>query len=308
MNFLLKCLFILILSFLINCKNGTSHEAKDNVKADSLVEKTAPFESIDSIDHLKYTWKNELLSEQTIKNVIKCPDNYFRIEAIKGSFADWLRHLPLKDTDSKVYLYNGDLKSNQNVHEAVIDIDVGKRDLQQCADAVMRLRAEYFYGKEAFSKIHFNYTSGDKVAFDDWMKGKKPIINGNSVSFSAETNNVDNSYANFKKYLTSVFSYSGTASLSKEMIIVDVENMQIGDIFIQGGFPGHAVIVVDMAINQAGEKLFLLAQSYMPAQEIHILKNYNNTDLSPWYSVDFGEVLETPEWTFMRSDLKSFRD
>ena len=45
--------------------------------------------------------------------------------------------------------------------------------------------------------------------------------------------------------------------------------MQIGDVLIQGGSPGHAVIVVDMAENPAtGEKLYLLAQSYMPAQDI----------------------------------------
>lgn len=35
-------------------------------------------------------------------------------------------------------LYNGSQKPNQSVHYAVFDIDVGKEDLQQCADAVMR--------------------------------------------------------------------------------------------------------------------------------------------------------------------------
>jgi hypothetical protein len=40
-----------------------------------------------------------------------------------------------------VLLYNGAPKFRQDVHAAVIDIDVGTRDLQQCADATMRLRA-----------------------------------------------------------------------------------------------------------------------------------------------------------------------
>ena len=46
----------------------------------------------------------------------------------------------------------------------------------------------------------------------------------------------------------------------------ELSEMQIGDVFIRGGSPGHCVIVVDMAVHQeTGEKLFMLAQSYMPA-------------------------------------------
>lgn len=48
-------------------------------------------------------------------------------------------------------------------------------------------------------------------------------------------------------------------------------------------------------------------QSYMPAQDMHILRNPLNADLSPWYAEDFGEVLQTPEWTFDASDLKRFQ-
>jgi hypothetical protein len=44
----------------------------------------------------------------------------------------------------------------------------------------------------------------------------------------------------------------------------------------------------------------------MPAQEIQILKNPNNSSLSPWYAVDFGTSLQTPEWTFSSSQLKRF--
>jgi Domain of unknown function (4846) len=51
--------------------------------------------------------------------------------------------LPLRDGRGTVYLNDGRAKPNQALHVAVIAIDTGKRDLQQCADAVIRLRAEY---------------------------------------------------------------------------------------------------------------------------------------------------------------------
>ncbi len=88
---------------------------------------------------------------------------------------------------------------------------------------------------------------------------------------------------------------------------MSIDKMKIGDVFIQGGSPGHAVIVVDLAVNpRTKEKIFLIAQSYMPAQEIQILKNPNDNRISPWYSVRFGEILETPEWTFRKNNLKRF--
>ncbi len=105
-----------------------------------------------------------------------------------------------------------------------------------------------------------------------------------------------------------VYTYAGTASLSTELKSVPVAQMQIGDVFIHGGFPGHAAIVVDMAVNpRTGKKAFLLVQGFMPAQEAHLLKNLNDARMSPWYPVDFGATLHTPLWDFAKGELKRFR-
>lgn len=104
-----------------------------------------------------------------------------------------------------------------------------------------------------------------------------------------------------------VFAYSSTLSLDEELKSVNRDDMQIGDVFIKGGSPGHCAIVVDMAENKTtGEKLFMLAQSYMPAQQTQLLINPNDENLSPWYSLDFGGTLNTPEWTFSKEQLKRF--
>jgi hypothetical protein len=104
-----------------------------------------------------------------------------------------------------------------------------------------------------------------------------------------------------------IFSYAGTLSLAKELKPVSMKDIQIGDVFIQGGSPGHAVVVIDMVENKdTGERRFLLAQSYMPAQEIHVLKNMANADGSPWYSNFLEGDVSTPEWGFRVEDLKRF--
>lgn len=240
-----------------------------------------------------------------ISDRIDVPEGFDRIATEEGSFGDYLRSLPLKPHGSPVLYFNGDIKSAE-VHVAVLDIDVGDRDLQQCADAVMRLRAEYLYSKGEFEKIHFNFTNGFRVDYSKWMQGNRVVINGNKTTWVKKTNELTD-YQSFRKYLDIVFAYAGTASLAKELNSVTIEDMQIGDVFIKGGSPGHCVIIVDMAINKkTDEKLFLLAQSYMPAQDIHLLKNLNNEDGNPWYSLKDDESLDTPQWDFSIEQLMRF--
>jgi hypothetical protein len=233
------------------------------------------------------------------------PPKGFEREAVdSGSFAHYLRNLPLKEAGTLVKYYDGSSKSSY-VYDAVVDLDIGKRNLHQCADAVMRLKAEYLWDSKQYDKIHFNFTNGFRVDYSEWMKGKRMVVKGNKtywVNGAARANN----YQDFWKYMELIFNYAGTLSLDREMKSKPVDQMEIGDVFILGGSPGHAIIVADMVVNpNTGEKKFLLAQSYMPAQETQILKNPINPT-SPWYSADFDEVLTTPEWTFYANQLKGW--
>lgn len=272
---------------------------------------TAPYQqtnkpATDVSQHNKYSWKESYTAENKLLNRIPAPDGYERKAVEKKSFADWLRNLPLKPGHPAVMLYNGEKKNRQDVHFAVLDIDAGNKDLQQCADAVIRLRAEYLFAQKDFNAIHFNFTNGWRCDYTKWRQGFRPKVSNNLVEWQ-KTEKEDNSYSSFKEYLQAIFTYCGTNSLSLELKPVsNVHDIKAGDVFIKGGFPGHAVLVVDVAENSKGEKVFLLAQSYMPAQDVHILVNPNSAELSPWYSEKFFEVLATPEWTFYAQDLKTW--
>lgn len=251
------------------------------------------------------TFVNE--SGTTIEERFGVPRGFERVKVQEGSFEEYLRRLPLKPHGTVVKYYDGRIKPKE-VHEAVIDMDVGDRDLQQCADAVMRLRAEYLYANELYDKIHFNFTNGFRADYNKWAQGNRISVEGNVTCWVKKTD-YSTDYASFRRYLDMVFAYAGTLSLSKEMQPVAIEKMKIGDVFMIGGSPGHCVIVVDMAENKEnGDKLFMLAQSYMPAQDIHILKNPESEDLSPWYSLNFREKLATPEWVFTKDQLMRFAE
>lgn len=244
-------------------------------------------------------------SGRTLQSRFNPPAGFERISTDSSSFAHYLRNLPLKKAGSEVKYYNGGTKSNYGVYDAVVDLDIGTKNLHQCADAVMRLKAEYLWSTRQYDKIHFNFTNGFQVDYSEWMKGKRMVVSGNKTYWTGGSPRA-NTYKDFWKYMELIFNYAGTLSLDKELKSKTIENIQIGDVFIKGGSPGHAIIVIDLVVNSdTGKKQFLLAQSYMPAQETQILKNPNNQN-SPWYSTDFGEILNTPEWTFYKSQLKGW--
>jgi Domain of unknown function (4846) len=214
---------------------------------------------------------------------IPVPEGFKRIPAPAGSFASWLRAVPLKK-DRTVYLFNGSVKRNQSAQFAVVDIPVGKKDLQQCADVVMRFRAAYLFSQKKYNQIAFMDYSGK------WYRCPEGATS-----------------ATFEAYLQNVFNWCGSASLEKQLkAVADFTTIKSGDVLIQGGFPGHAVTVVDMAVNDKGEKLFMLAQGYQPAQDIHVLVNPIDISISPWYKITDENKIMTPEWWFVKGNLKTW--
>lgn len=194
-------------------------------------------------------------------------------------------------------------KNNQNAHIAVFDMDIGEKDLQQCADSIMRMYGEYYFASQEYDKIKFHLTNNYLMEYTKWREGCRLKVNGNETSM-VKTASYDDSYEAFRKYLETVFIYGGTVSLSGESNETRVEEIQIEDMFIEAGSPGHCVLIVDMAGNEDGEKALLLAQGYMPAQEFHILKNPLHEE-DPWYyTSEFKFPLETPQWTFKEGSLK----
>lgn len=226
----------------------------------------------------------ELLSER-----IAVPMGYERIVDQPNSFTTHLQKLPLKAPEALVHYYNGKIKNSEGVYCAVVDLDIGNRDLLQCADACMLLYGEYLFAMKQYDAIRFNFVSDSKPRF-----------------FKDYTSKRD--YAAFRKYMDYIFAYANTRSLHGQLKpVTDFMTMQPGDIFIQTGNPyGHAVMVVDMVEEKdTGKKKYLLAQSYMPAQEIQILINPGDANGSPWYELK-QETIRTPEWTFAPGDLRRF--
>ncbi|MCD4691207.1 DUF4846 domain-containing protein [bacterium] len=119
----------------------------------------------------RYRWIDGAFSS-SVASRFRPPFGYARLEVKPGSFGEWLRGLPLEPGRGVVDMFDGTRARNQRNHVAVLAIDVGARDLQQCADAVIRLRAEYLLATGRGSEIAFRFTSGDLARWSDWREGR----------------------------------------------------------------------------------------------------------------------------------------
>jgi hypothetical protein len=256
-----------------------------------------------------YPELSTIASGKSIRERVNAPSGYVWIDENEGSFGAYLQNALLLPDGSKIVDFKGDPIANQSEHVAILNYDVGKKDLQQCADAVIRLRAEYLFSEERYDEIGFHFTSGHLFKWNDYKKGIRPIVSKNNLVTFKKLAPSDYSYASFRKYLNVIYTYAGTISLNKETknVIKDT-SIKTGDILISAGSPGHVVVIVGRAkAKSSGEIVFLIAEGYTPAQSIHILTNPYHGKMNPWYKLSVEDrITVTARYTFSNTNIRSF--
>ena len=286
----LKRLFVLIIFFgLISCSKSQKNE--------KIIIETDNISTTATLIH-----KNG----NTVKTRFSAPENYEWIEEKPNSFGEFLVNFPLKKYGAQIHRFDGNPIATQSLHEAIYDIDTGEKDLQQCADSVIKLYAGYLWKQDRKDEIAFHFTNGDLVKWTDYRDGYRAFVMGNSVDYR-KTASYDNSYQNFRNYLDLIYNYAGTISLTAETKAVNsTKNLKTGDILITPGSPGHVVFIAGSCENKNGEKLFLLSEGFTPAQSIHLLKNPFEENISPWYRLDVNsEKINTARFSFSPVHFRS---
>jgi hypothetical protein len=217
------------------------------------------------------------------------------------SFGAFLRTLPLLPPGARVVDYAGAPLYDDGHHPniaAVVDLDVGAKDLQQCADSVLRLHAEWRYGR-GDRDIAYRSVSGRALAYAGFVAGERAVLRGGALSLARTAAPARDDHAVFRSYLDEVFAWASTASIERDAARVpDLGALLPGDFFVMTGAPfGHAVLVLDLAKDDRGRLALLLGQGYMPAQSFQVLRPSPSARDGAWFVIepDATEV-KTPFW------------
>lgn len=213
------------------------------------------------------------------------PKGYTRVECPQGSMGEYLRGLPLKPRGTPVHLYTGGVARFQSMNYAVVDLPLFS-NAEQCADVCMRLRAEYLYHQGKYSQIRFT------------------TVQGNQLQYAS-----GNDRLAFKAFMRTVYETCNTASMCQSLRLREREDLQPGDVFVYkaraGRQYGHAVMVVDMAVNKKGEKIFLAVQGNTPARNMHVMRNGSSLRYTPWFKLNTdGDVQYISPFVFYEKEQR----
>jgi hypothetical protein len=215
------------------------------------------------------------------------PAGFTRDVVVEGSFGAYLQALPLLPPGTPVRTFSG-AQAHAPWAQAVVDVSVGARDLQQCADSAIRLRAEWLRASSSSSspaRPVFHATSGDPIPYARYVAGERAFAQKNRLGWrpGAPAGDDDDVWA---AWLETVFLYAGSLSLAKDTTPV-TGPVQAGDLLVLGGSPGHVLVVLDVARATDGRQQWLIGQGFMPAQSFHVIG---------WYAPGDDGALTVPSW------------
>ncbi len=240
-------------------------------------------------------------TEKTIGTRFNPPSGYKRIDLVTSSFGEYLRSFNLKEYNAKPLSYNTTtdaLEENEALSAvSVLDISlINSRNLQIAPNSIIRLYAEYLYKHARYDDISFKLatTPAFECDYATWTKGGRLKVNENGTKIEwclehgAHCTHRDvelgASQSTFKYYLQNVMMYTSTASFKTNLYKIQNNDIAPGDVifYADSSIPS---IVVDVAADASGNKIFILAQGGTPASEIYIMRNEKNSNNNPWYSL-----------------------
>ncbi len=257
-------------------------------------------EEVPSLDLAHYPWHADttldtLAVHDDLLRRVATPEGFVRVPQEEGSFGAWLRRLPLAAPGTPVLSYaGGTILPGDHPHlTAVSTLDVGKGDLQQCADAVMRLHAEWAWSRGR-RDMSYRAASGTDMPYARWERGERVVQRGQSIAWAPGGGPSKDDHASFRKFMDAVFAWSNTVALARQAAVIPIEQIRPGDFLILPGNPGHTVLVLDLAKDAEGKQVALLGQSYMPAQNFHVLRPRRD---ATWFTIDPAtDGVQTPFW------------
>ncbi|MBU8896649.1 DUF4846 domain-containing protein [Corallococcus sp. M34] len=270
------------LGLVVLCATGASAGAEEVVPRAPTREERA-----------RYPWLGADVAVRPLDVAIAPPEGYARVAVEPGSFGAWLRGLPLRPAGTPARDFRGGrvLAGDDARLAAVAELDVGTANLQQCADSIIRLHAEWRWASGHSEQIAYRFTSGHLASWPRYAAGDRARVSGSKVTWVRGAS-ADSSRSAFRSYLDLVFTYAGTLSLQGEKARPARADVRPGDFFVLGGSPGHAVLVLDVAANARGERVALLGQGFIPAQDFQVLSPGAG---GPWFSLS-GDTVATPFW------------
>ncbi len=237
----------------------------------------------------------------TVRSALPLPAGATRLPT--DAFGDWLGDRPLADPATPVRTHDGHPVAAPHAPPTarVLVLPLVAGDLQQCADAAYRLRADFLRAQGA-SDIPFHATNGQALPWGRWSRGERARLRGDRLVWEPGPAGTDD--AQWEAWLRTLFTYAGTRSLAAHDTVPVADGVpRAGDVVVAPGSPGHAVLLLDVARDAEGQLLVIFGEGFMPAQDFHV----HHGPIDGWWPWSPTAGLSLDWWTLPASGLRRWR-
>lgn len=212
----------------------------------------------------------------TVSDRFGVPDGFQRVSVEKGSFGEFLRNYPLKPYGTVPKHYDG--SDHENAPTVGVLNQILLHQNQTSPDAIMFLYAQYLFEQGAYDRIAFNFNTTPPFSFDyaTWLTGQRVDVTEYPKWYTPEgAEPAEATVETLQRYMKYTFAFANTTSLSKQLSVHNMRNLQVGDILVFLSNQGnHSILVLDVCRNsETGELRFICAEGRDPATEMYLLQD-----------------------------------
>ncbi len=231
------------------------------------------------------------------------PQGYARAVVPHGSFADWLRHLPVLPDGSPVKSAGGRerMASDAPGLAAVVALEPNTESLK-AAGMMVRLRAEYAWSSQRLQRLAFHFDSGQRMSWRAWMSGMRVLRGPEGLRFQT-TGVAGGGRENFCAWVETQLHFTSVESLFDDTRGVRDGTIAPGDLFVANGRDGYALMVLDIATRDDGDVAVLLGTGGAPACSMYVPRS---VDGEAWIRLGYDRraLLENEPLTLDLSTLR----
>ena len=231
------------------------------------------------------------------------PTGYDNVAEELGTWAEWLRLLPLAAVGTPVRNERGELivPGDDEHLAAVVAIDTGNQ--QSSTDAIVRLFAEWRWFKEDVRMLYLSDTKLD-LPLEKWGAGERLVSRSGKPQWVPQAPRAQLDYAGFREYLQGVLAWGDEPALFAESEPIAPDALEPGTFFLRR-HPAQAVLVLDVGVSASGARILLLAQALDPSESVHVIRPSRT---SAWFPVHTDQPLQLPRsGTFSWHDLRRLK-
>lgn len=228
----------------------------------------------------------------TFETEFRFPEGYRRLDSAELSpYAYWVSHFPLWHRWKAIGMWRGSKRYEPDEVTRCVHLP-WKGPLYRSHAIPLRILSEYLRHYRCEFDLQIAPKAGELLTYEKWLKGK-PVFSSRNEVFFRPVEQRDTSAAEYFKHMHFCMQVTDFRSLAGNCDSVAGSEITPGDMLIahdESARKGKVYVILNMLVNEAGDKLYVVATGCEQACDFHIPLVSADRDY-PWISLEQVKAL-----------------